>query len=378
MRLERPPKPDVGCTRVTPRATYRSRGGVHDHPSAIRCTSRPRACTWRRGCRSRRPLRRSSPAPAAPRLVSRCEAAAGGRRVCRAGPRNPRSRRCRHPDRRDRERRRRSGSMFRRASVHVDAPSCWDGQSAPQLSRPSTGDDLAFSVPRQAPASAAGTRVRRRALGMRRLAMAADGSPVLPGRLGRRTWRCRTTRGRSADGRGDGSVRAGRAAGRRPVDGESPLEELLEYSPRPRRGSRRCSPRCAADCPPSRASRERRGDPGRRRQRHHAVHPSARRDGATPLPGMLHLHGGGMVLLEAAGRGVRPVARRAGRRRPGRRRRRVPQRRRQARRLPVPGRAQRLHVGAAVGGRQQGRARASPSSSCRASRAAATSRSPPR
>ena len=43
------------------------------------------------------------------------------------------------------------------------------------------------------------------------------------------------------------------------------------------------------------------------------LHRPAGVDG--PLPGVLHLHGGGMVLLEAAGAGVRPLARRARRRR---------------------------------------------------------------
>ena len=70
------------------------------------------------------------------------------------------------------------------------------------------------------------------------------------------------------------------------------------------------------------------------------VHRPAGVDG--PLPGVLHLHGGGMVLLEAAGAAYvrwRDELAAAGH---GRRRRRVPQRRRQARRPSVPGRPQRL------------------------------------
>ena len=62
-------------------------------------------------------------------------------------------------------------------------------------------------------------------------------------------------------------------------------------------------------------------------------------------------------MLEAAGRDVRPLARRAGRGGARRRRRRVPQRRRQARPPPVPGRSERLRVGAALGARPQGEPR---------------------
>ena len=56
---------------------------------------------------------------------------------------------------------------------------------------------------------------------------------------------------------------------------------------------------------------------------------------------------------------LRPLARRAGRHRPGRRRRRVPQRRRQARPAPVPGRPRRLRRRPALGDRPPRRARAS-------------------
>ena len=76
------------------------------------------------------------------------------------------------------------------------------------------------------------------------------------------------------------------------------------------------------------------------------IHRPAAADG--PLPGVLHLHGGGMVLLEAAGPAyarLRDELRGVG---PRRRRRRVPQRRRQARAVPLPGRPERLRFSAGV------------------------------
>lgn len=73
-------------------------------------------------------------------------------------------------------------------------------------------------------------------------------------------------------------------------------------------------------------------------------------DTQTAMPAVLHLHGGGMFFLEAAGPGVRPMARRAGRHRPRRRRCRGPQRCRQARSAQVPGRSQRLLLSARVAG----------------------------
>ena len=99
--------------------------------------------------------------------------------------------------------------------------------------------------------------------------------------------------------------------------------------------------------------------------------------GATgPLPAVLHIHGGGMVILEAAGAeyvrwrdelaatGLVVVGveyRNGGR---------------QARRPPVPGRPRRLHGRRWPGSPTTATSSASPTSSCPASPAAGTSRSP--
>ena len=102
-----------------------------------------------------------------------------------------------------------------------------------------------------------------------------------------------------------------------PVDASSPLEDLLEFVGGGRGGLRgpvrRARGRHAATV--EGVDAQRRGDQGRRRQRRHPVHPPSCRASPVPLPGVLHLHGGGMVLLEAAGARLRPLARRARRRR---------------------------------------------------------------
>ncbi len=95
---------------------------------------------------------------------------------------------------------------------------------------------------------------------------------------------------------------------------------------------------------------------GVRRQRHHAVHLPA---GGSRRAAARHLaHPRWRDGLPRSGRGQLPaLARRARRDGPRGRRRRVPQRQRQARPSPVPGRAERLLVGAAVDARPSQRSR---------------------
>ena len=94
----------------------------------------------------------------------------------------------------------------------------------------------------------------------------------------------------------------------------------------------------------------------------------ARRPAGLRVPHPRRRHG------PAGGRraGVCPRPRRARRRRPRRRRGRVPQRGRHPRALPVPGRARRLRRRPALDPRAPRAARCLRTSSCRASRAAAT------
>ena len=145
--------------------------------------------------------------------------------------------------------------------------------------------------------------------------MTTAGSPILPGRLGSPDM-CSKDDPR-ADPRmvaAHGAVRSGRraraGAGRR----DSSLEELLEYVAWPSRASRGCSRALAADLPPVEGVTSSveviRGVDGNDVTLF--IHRPTDVDG--PLPGVLHLHGGGMVFLEAAGRRLRPLAQRARRR----------------------------------------------------------------
>jgi acetyl esterase len=72
------------------------------------------------------------------------------------------------------------------------------------------------------------------------------------------------------------------------------------------------------------------------------LHISRPRGASGPLPGVLHLHGGGMVILQAAGPMYCRIRDELAGHRAGRRGRRVPQRGRGAGRPPVPGGPRRL------------------------------------
>ena len=91
-----------------------------------------------------------------------------------------------------------------------------------------------------------------------------------------------------------------------------------------------------------------------------------------PLPCIYHIHGGGMVLIGAAGPLLRPLAQRAGRHRDGRGGRRVPQRGRHARPPPATPPACTTAPTACATCTSTGRSWGYPTSSHRASRAAAT------
>ena len=188
--------------------------------------------------------------------------------------------------------------------------------------------------------------------------MAVDGSPVLPGRLGSPGMALRD------DPRADPRMIAAMEPfgladppADAPVDSESPIEALLEYVTAAEEGFEALFDALVGGLPgiagvtgASRSSRASTATTSR------CTSTAPTSDGGA-LPGVLHLHGGGMVLLEAAGAAygrwrdelaatglvVVGVEFRNGGGKHGA--------------SPVPGRPQRLRVGAAVGDRQQGRAR---------------------
>ena len=209
--------------------------------------------------------------------------------------------------------------------------------------------------------------------------MAVDGSPVLPGRLGSPDMALRD------DPRADPRMIAAmepfglaNPPEEAPVDGDSPIEALHEYVTAAEEGFEALFDALVGGLPGiagvTRSVEVIEGADGNDVTLY--IHRPTETTG--PLPGVLHLHGGGMVLLEAAGAGyvrwrdelaatglvVVGVEFRNGGGKHGA--------------VPVPGRPQRLLVRAAMGHRQQSRDSASRRSSCPASRAAATSRSPRR
>jgi acetyl esterase len=132
--------------------------------------------------------------------------------------------------------------------------------------------------------------------------MAATSSPILPGRLGSPTMVLKD------DPRADPRMVAamepfGLAVPPEPapVDGSSPLDALLEYVGVAEAGFEGLFSALSIDLPPvagvTSSVEVIRGIDGNDITLF--VHRPAKSDGA--LPGVLHLHGGGMVLLEAAG-----------------------------------------------------------------------------
>ena len=132
--------------------------------------------------------------------------------------------------------------------------------------------------------------------------MAAKGSPVLPGRLGSPEMSLRD------DPRADPRMIAamepfglGEPPAPAPVDSSSPIDDLLEYVVVAEEGFEALFGALAAEWPPiegvERTVEVIKGLDGN--DVTVFVHrPAGQRD---DLPGVLHLHGGGMVLLEAAG-----------------------------------------------------------------------------
>ena len=134
--------------------------------------------------------------------------------------------------------------------------------------------------------------------------MSTDRSPVLPGRLGDPGMQLRD------DPRADPRMIAamepfglGLVPPPSPVDASTPLEGLLEYVDASEAGFEGLFGLLAMELPPVEGVTSRveviRGIDGNDITLF--VHRPA--DASGPLPGVLHLHGGGMVLLEAAGAG---------------------------------------------------------------------------
>jgi acetyl esterase/lipase len=134
--------------------------------------------------------------------------------------------------------------------------------------------------------------------------MTVDGSPTLPGRLGSPDMVLRD------DPRADPRMIAvmepiGLAVPGEtpPVDADSPIEELLEYIALSEAGFEALFGALAIDLPPVEGVTSTveviRGIDGNDVTLF--IHRPVDADG--PLPGILHLHGGGMVILEAAGPG---------------------------------------------------------------------------
>ena len=183
-------------------------------------------------------------------------------------------------------------------------------------------------------------------------------SPVLPGRLGSPEMSLRDDP--RADPRMIAAMEPFGSADRAapaPVDASSSLEDLLDFVSAAEEGFEALFGAVVAGLPDvegvERSVEVIKGLDGNDVTVY--IHRPADRPDA--LPGVLHLHGGGMVMLEAAGATYGRLPRRARGVGPRRRRRRVPQRRRQARPSPVPGRSQRLRRGAALGHRPQGEPR---------------------
>jgi acetyl esterase len=133
--------------------------------------------------------------------------------------------------------------------------------------------------------------------------MSVDVSPILPGRLGRADMQLRD------DPRADPRMIAAMEPFglgvelASPVNAESPIDELLAYVGAAEEGFEALFGALAAEIPPVQGVTSSieiiRGMDGNDITLF--VHRPAESSG--PLPGLLHIHGGGMVLLEAAGAG---------------------------------------------------------------------------